>query len=132
MSIKDDGSQFRAARAMLGRTTREIAAALGCSAMAITKLERGDIGSTPQARIYFAAIRYYERQGLAFYAGGVIPCDQPDLADMVGVLRERFASGEHGSAYALAFDRIVSMAMDADLNRLFSQIHIASRPEPTP
>lgn len=125
---KTEGAQFRAARAMLGLTTRDVARALGCSAMAITKLERGEINSTPQARLYFAAIRYYEGSGLAFYAGGVIPCQDPDLVDMVGCLRARFNQGKHGSAYALAFDRLVSAALNSDLKRMFDTLRLADHP----
>ena len=103
------GDQFRAARALLDLSTRDLAKELKCSAMAITKLERGALSN---GRLWLRAYTFYSIKGLAFYAGGVIRSGNRTMQDYADPLRNRLMAGKSGSAYVLAFDRIVEAASD--------------------
>ena len=101
--------QARAARALLSLSTRDVAEAIGFSAMMISKVERGVIKSNA-ALCWKALLQYYWDQGLAFYAGGVIRACNPVVATYADPLRERLLEKECGSAYAMAFDKLVELA----------------------
>jgi transcriptional regulator with XRE-family HTH domain len=101
------GDQFRAARALLNLSTRDLGKALDCSAMAISKLEHGTLKGT--ATLWTKAFLFYSDRGLAFYCGGVVKVD-PSVAGFIEPLRNRLMDGEAGSAYVLAFDKLVEFA----------------------
>ena len=100
--------QARAARALLSLSTRDVAEAIGFSAMMISKVERGITKSN--ALCWKALLEYYWDQGLAFYAGGVIRASHPVVATYADPLRERLLEKECGSAYVMAFDKLVELA----------------------
>lgn len=99
--------QFRAARALLDLSTRQLANELGCSAMAISKLENGSLKGT--ATLWAKAFNFYCGKGIAFYCGGVVQVN-PVMTGYIEPLRQRLLDGEAGSAYVLAFDRLVEAA----------------------
>ena len=110
--------QFRAARAMLDLSTRDVAKVIGFSAMMISKVER-DVPKT-DARCWKALLEFYWSKGLTFYAGGVIRAYSPAVATWADPLRERmldFAARQNkecGSAYVMAFDKLIELACSAE------------------
>lgn len=103
------GDQMRAARALLGMSTRDLAEALKCSAMTISKLERGQI-SSKTSHLWIEACSYFHGRGLAFYAGGVIRTYDRLIQEYGSALRARFSDGKHGSVYVMALDAIIERA----------------------
>lgn len=75
--------------------------------MAISKIERGSLKNGP---LIFGLMLYYKSQGIAFYAGGCIESDSRPVQDYANALRERLLLDGSGSAYILAFDKIVEKA----------------------
>lgn len=99
--------QFRMCRAALNLSTRELAQAVGCSHTAVWKSEN-EPGR--YSRTSSKVQKLYEDFGLVGYCGGVISVVDPTIAAYANQLRERLLDDSTGSAYVLAFDRIVALA----------------------
>lgn len=108
------GAQFRAARALLGKTTREVADIVGCSAMAVSKVETG---SVKRGDVWIALTTYYQDCGLCFYCGGVVRADDAKIQCYAEPLRERLLDGGSGSVYLDAFDHIIALASRGAISR---------------